>query len=403
MHALEPARTDPGDAPHLQRFEALYRDEFTFVWAVARHLGVHPAAIEDIVQDVFLTAYRRLEHLHFEVSPRAWLFGVTRRVAFRYRRGAARRARQVHAFAELVRPLGETPQHRHDDAQQLDRLLARLSATGRTVWQMTELLGMSAPEIASELGIPLNTVYSRLRLARAQLQTLADAATLEAWRSDARRRQDPPSEAQARSWALLLPVLGDPGAGAGVVAWIKSQAAAATTMIAAGAVVVGLAVRPGPPLLAAPAPVATPSTPARAARVAAASAIDSSSARLAAAAGPPAAPVAAPSPAERRPSARPAALHSAEARARLSEEVALIDRARRQLAADDAPAALATLATHAQSFPAGILADIREAAHVDVLCRRGDITGAEAVAQRLRSDYPESAVAQRFANYHCPQ
>ena len=114
MSTLEPARPD---ATPLRRFHDLYRGEFAFVWSAAQHLGVAPGAVADVVQDVFLTAYRRLDHLRFEVSPRAWLFGVTRRVASRYRRGAARLARRHAAFAELARPFAD------DKTSEVHRLL----------------------------------------------------------------------------------------------------------------------------------------------------------------------------------------------------------------------------------------------------------------------------------------
>src|SRR5215207_4645128 len=65
----------------LAAFESVYRRELPFVWAAARRLGVQPEVIDDAVQDVFLTAYRRWGDLHHDVSPRAWLYGVTRRVA----------------------------------------------------------------------------------------------------------------------------------------------------------------------------------------------------------------------------------------------------------------------------------------------------------------------------------
>ncbi len=380
MHAIETAPL-PTEDPRLQRFQALYRGEFGFVWAAARHLGVPSGAVDDVVQDVFITAYRRLDHLHFEVSPRAWLFGVTRRIAFRYRRGTARMARRHANFAELARPDPGAPQQRHDDAQQLERLLGRLGEGTRNVWEMTELLGMSAPEIASELGLPLNTVYSRLRLARAQLQALAaDPEQLAAWRDAARRHQAPPQEAPQRAWALLLPALGK---GAGVVAWAHTQAATAITWVAVGAAAIGVVVLREPR----PAPEARPAV------VAAAPArIDAPAPRIE-----PAPPTPAPlvdlSP-------RPA---PASPRPGLAEEVALIDRAHAQLAADDAAAALVTLAGHARRFPAGALADAREAARCDALCRVGDAAAAEAVASQLLASHPTSTVAQRFENYRCPR
>jgi len=404
MHALEPAHADPAsrpsdlaEVPHLRRFEALYRGEFAFVWSVAQHLGVPIGAIDDVVQDVFLTAYRRRDSLRFEVSPRAWLFGVTRRVAFRYRRGAARRARRHTAFAEVARPLADPPQHRHDHAQQLSQLLARLSENTREVWQMTELLGMSAPEIASELGLPLNTVYSRLRLAREQLQAQVADEALVQLRDEARRRQDPPERAQQRTWALLVPMFGNNGASVGIVAWLKAQTAVATTLIATGVVATGLIVnQPATPPSEGRAPAAA--APVQLATIEA----PRSTAHLPAPA-PPTVP-ASPAPvSDRRLSPRTVPLQVGEARALLAEEIALIDRVHAQLARNDAAAALTTITAHAQKFPAGALVDVREAARVDAQCKRGDAASAEATAQRLLVDHPASAVAQRFANFRCPR
>ena len=244
MTALAAEPTVIAEDPRLQRFRALYRGEFGFVWSAAQHLGVPSGLVDEVVQDVFLTAYRRLDHLRFEVSPRAWLFGVTRRVAFRYRRGAARRARRMQSFAELGREVSGAPQQRHDDAQQLGQLLAGLGEGNRAVWELTEILGMSAPEIASELRLPLNTVYSRLRLARQQLsQRVAQAEALEQLRDRVRREQAAPAEAQRRSWAALLPVLGREGGGLGVLAWAKARVGMATLGIAVGtATVAGLVI-----------------------------------------------------------------------------------------------------------------------------------------------------------------
>ena len=400
MHALETAHPEPGTAPPMRRFEALYRDEFAFVWSVARHLGVAPAVIEDVVQDVFLTAYRRLDHLRYEVSPRAWLFGVTRRVAFRYRRGAARRAHHTAALAELPRLPAETPQQRQDDARLLERLLAGLGSTGRTVWEMTELLGMSAPEIASELGVPLNTVYSRLRLARAQLQGLVAVEGITSLRDGARREQEPPGAAKQRCWALLLPTLGHKGAGAGLLAWLKGQSAMATTLLATGVVAVGVvAARPAP----SPAPAGPPTTVRHAATTRPAATPPASASFVSAPSVPSTEPIveqSAPIGAQRRAPVRPVS-PPVDPQARLREEIRLIDQAHRQFAANDAAAAMATLATHAQQFPGGVFADIREAAHIDALCRGGDPRGAAALAVRLRAEHPGSAVAQRFVNYRC--
>lgn len=393
MTALADTTAIAGD-PRLQRFRALYRGEFGFVWSAAQHLGVPSGLVDEVVQDVFLTAYRRLDHLRFEVSPRAWLFGVTRRVAFRYRRGAARRARRMASFAELAREASGAPQQRHDDAQELAGLLAGLGAGTRAVWELTEILGMSAPEIASELRLPLNTVYSRLRLARQQLsQRVAQAEALEQLRDRVRREQAAPAEAQRRSWAALLPVLGREGGGLGVLAWAKARVGMATLGIAIGtATVAGLVIggARGPevtvePIRARPRRDEGGAPVVRAAEVEAAATVVG-----------------------RAPGGRPgeggrraAVAEDAGGRARLTEEILLIDRLQAAVAADDRAGAQRAIAEHRRRFAAGSLGDLREAARIELLCRGGEVGAAEAAARELAAGQPGSAVAQRFKDYRC--
>ncbi|MCY1059324.1 sigma-70 family RNA polymerase sigma factor [Nannocystis sp. SCPEA4] len=349
--------------PHVERtrkFQAIYRREFEFVWASARRFGVPPEAVDDAVQEVFLTAYRRLDHLEYEVSPRGWLYGVTRRIAARYRRSASRRARRAEAL-QLVWPPPASPHQRVDAAQQLDHLLGGLGPGNRVVFEMVELLGMSGPEVAAELGEPLNTVYSRLRLARAQLQALVSPPELAAGVAAARERDAPPPEAARRNWALVSPLLGKPAGGAGLGAWLTARAGFATTLVvAAGAALVLTIARGGPER---------------------------------------------PAPADRTPTIRAVTTSAISAPASpsgpdaLAREVALLDQAR--LAADVPAQALELLAAHAREFPRGALADAREAARVEALCRQGQVDAAESAARALLAEHPGSAIARRHENYRC--
>lgn len=346
--------------PHVERtreFHAIYRREFEFVWASARRFGVPPEGIDDAVQEVFLTAYRRLDHLDYEVSPRAWLYGVTRRVAAHYRRSASRRARREEAL-RLVPPPPESPQQRVDAAQQLDHLLGRLGPGNRVVFEMVELLGMSGPEVAAELGQPLNTVYSRLRLARAQLHALVSPPELGARVAGERERDAPPPEAAQRNWALVLPLLGKPAASVGLGAWFTARAGFATTLVVAGGALVLSLARGGPqPDPSASDPFTPPVVATHAARAA-----------------PP------------EPDA-------------LAREVELLDQAR--LAADAPARALELLGAHAREFPRGALADAREAARVEALCHQGQVEAAESAARGLLAKHPGSAIARRHENYRC--
>ncbi|MCY0992241.1 sigma-70 family RNA polymerase sigma factor [Nannocystis sp. ILAH1] len=376
----EPGRDDD---PRRARFYALYRREFDFVWAAARRFGVPPVVLDDVVQEVFITAYRRLDELRYEVSPRAWLFAVTRRIAWRYRRGAARQARRVAALAEVLPAAHDAPHQRLDTAQQLEQSLAQLAGELRAVWEMTELLGMSGPEVASELALPVNTVYSRLRLARGQLQARLGEAELAASAEQMRRRDAAPPGRAQRTWVLLGPVLGKTGAVGTLGALATTRTAVAATLIVAGGATMhaterGAGPRPPPPARGAERgeTVLSPKTGAIAAR-----------------SEPSADP---PPPVPRATAASPPAKPD-----RLSAEVSLLDQARGRLDEGAAAVALALLVAHAREFPRGALVDAREAARVDALCQLNRAAEAEAVAQRLVVEFPTSALVQQFEHYVC--
>jgi len=59
---------------------------------------------------------------------------------------------------------------RREQLSRLDAALETIDVGRRAVLVLHEIEEMTAPEIAEVLGIPLNTVYSRLRVARAELE-----------------------------------------------------------------------------------------------------------------------------------------------------------------------------------------------------------------------------------------
>jgi RNA polymerase sigma-70 factor (ECF subfamily) len=60
-------------------------------------------------------------------------------------------------------------------ARLLFRLLDRLAEDKRMVLLLVEVEGMTAPEVAEALQLPLNTVYSRLRRARREFSAAFEA------------------------------------------------------------------------------------------------------------------------------------------------------------------------------------------------------------------------------------
>ena len=121
------------------------------------------------LQDVFVVALRRLDDFRDGTHPRAWLFAIALRVAGNFRRAQSRRAPLAPLMPDaLPAPLAGPFDllSRSEAARTLHELLARLDDDKRAVFVLAELEQMTAPEIAQALAVNVNTVYSRLRVAR---------------------------------------------------------------------------------------------------------------------------------------------------------------------------------------------------------------------------------------------
>ncbi len=180
--ALSVARAGEVAAP--PSFAELYRETFAVVWRTLGRLGVAQSALDDACQEVFVVVHRRLGEFAQRSSARTWVVGIAIRVAADHRRAARRRPASEQLDERLPDP-AETPLERVSRDQERElvyRLLGRLPDEQREVLVLTEMEQLTAPEISEALGVNLNTVYSRLRLARRAFD-----AALEAWQSGAGR------------------------------------------------------------------------------------------------------------------------------------------------------------------------------------------------------------------------
>lgn len=156
-------------------FRAVYEAHAAFVWRNLRRLGVSDADVEDKLQEVFVVAHRRWDEFADRGhGPRAWLFQIALRVASDARRHRRRHPVDPDGGVAQDRQAIDAPQAEALDRRQalalLDRCLATIDMGRRAVLVLHEIEQMTAPEIAGTLGIPLNTVYSRLRVARIELE-----------------------------------------------------------------------------------------------------------------------------------------------------------------------------------------------------------------------------------------
>jgi RNA polymerase sigma-70 factor (ECF subfamily) len=164
----------------------VYEEHFDFVWRSLRRLGVPEAQVEDAVHDVFLVAHRRLAEFEGKSSLKTWLFAIALRVAQNQRRSYARH-RAAESDAELPADADAAPDVQTERSRAVElgmRLLNELDPDKRAIFILAELEQLPASEIGAALGIPMFTVYSRLRAARRAFDAaLAREKARGTWRS----------------------------------------------------------------------------------------------------------------------------------------------------------------------------------------------------------------------------
>jgi RNA polymerase sigma-70 factor, ECF subfamily len=144
-------------------FAAVFRGELGYVCGVLRRLGVQERDIEDVAQEVFVQVHRRLDSYDPARPLRPWLFGFAYRCASSYRRSPLQRhAPDENVGMDAVAPAPEEK----SEADLVSAALAQLDVERRAILIAFEVEDIPMKEIADALGIPVNTAYSRVRLAR---------------------------------------------------------------------------------------------------------------------------------------------------------------------------------------------------------------------------------------------
>lgn len=159
----------------MPEFDELYEQYADFVWRNARQLGVVPAALDDVVQDVFLVVHRRHGELTHAEHVRSWMYGIVIRVVRDYRRRMRRKEPHLRSVGAPTEPDtlvdGREPSPfaaaaQSDALRILSHILAEFDDDKREAFVLAELEEMTEAQIAEVLGENVNTVHSRLRAAR---------------------------------------------------------------------------------------------------------------------------------------------------------------------------------------------------------------------------------------------
>jgi RNA polymerase sigma-70 factor (ECF subfamily) len=164
-------------AGDLASFEQLMRRNNARVYRAARAILRDDSEAEDVMQDAFVRAY---EHLHeFEGRARfsTWLTRIAVHEALaRVRRGKRLTALDAHVQepAMVTRP-ESSPEQQVSDVEMraaIEAAVAKLPEDFRSVFVLRAVEGMSGAETAECLGIPEETVKTRLHRARTRIQEM---------------------------------------------------------------------------------------------------------------------------------------------------------------------------------------------------------------------------------------
>ncbi|HKO49690.1 MAG TPA: sigma-70 family RNA polymerase sigma factor [Polyangiaceae bacterium] len=152
--------------PSKARLERMFNDHHDFIWRLLRRLGLNTGSADDAAQHVFLVAAERVDDIKLG-SERSFLFGTALRVARSQNRSDRRWV--LEEDMDFRRSEAGRPEELVDHQRAVElmsRILAGMTLDLRTVFILTELEGMTVPEVAALVEIPVGTAASRLRRAR---------------------------------------------------------------------------------------------------------------------------------------------------------------------------------------------------------------------------------------------
>jgi RNA polymerase sigma-70 factor, ECF subfamily len=162
------ARCQAGD---VDAFETLYRQHAGRIFALASRLAGSVDQGEDLLQEIFLQAYRKLDSFKGEAALGTWLYRLAMNHCLDFVRSRQTRNRQVTDTLDDERsfePMAarETPIPRID----LERAIARLPEGCREAFVLHDVEGFDHKEVGRLLGIAEGTSKSQVFKARTKLR-----------------------------------------------------------------------------------------------------------------------------------------------------------------------------------------------------------------------------------------
>jgi RNA polymerase sigma-70 factor, ECF subfamily len=160
----------------LAAFEAIYRAHSGRLYSVACRMVGNPADAEDLLQEIFLAAHRKLESFRGESALGTWLFRLATNLCLDHLRSRAARTSQVTGTLDDEPGLADAGSRRFAERtvakMDLERALAQLPEGCRTAFVLHDVEGLEHKEVADMLGIAEGTSKSQVHKARLRLRAM---------------------------------------------------------------------------------------------------------------------------------------------------------------------------------------------------------------------------------------
>src|SRR6186997_2186965 len=160
----------------LGAFEELYRQHAGRLFSLAVRMLGNPADAEDMLQEIFLSAHRKLESFRGEAALGTWLYRLAMNQILDHVRSRAARTGQLTDGLDDATVLADASGHRLADRAidriDLERALAELPEGCRAAFVLHDIEGLEHREVSEVLGIAEGTSKSQVHKARLRLRGL---------------------------------------------------------------------------------------------------------------------------------------------------------------------------------------------------------------------------------------
>lgn len=147
-------------------FEEMYLNTKDYVRNLV-YWHTNNSVVDELVQDVFMKAWKGLPHFKKEANPKTWIYKITMNVVYDYYRSKTNEAVKDSFVAESCDKASNDSELR----DLIEKALSSLNIEQREVFVLYYKMEYSLEEISKLLNIPLGTVKSRIHYAKDKFQS----------------------------------------------------------------------------------------------------------------------------------------------------------------------------------------------------------------------------------------